>query len=89
MKNQTKLFDAGFKPVFKIMNKNDRELRPWNFIPSPMRYHWDEETELFTVKWNYVFSTDMNNVVYFAYSFPYTFLEMTKQLDSIQENAVK
>ena len=87
MKNQTKLYEAGFKPVFKIVNKQGRELRPWQFIPSPVKHQWFEEEEIFNMKFHYVFSTDSSNVIYFAYSFPFTFLEMTRQLDAIEHTA--
>lgn len=85
MKNQSKLFTAGMRPVFKTVSADgSKVIIPWRRIPSKPTFTWNEEDEIFTLKWQYSVSKSADDITYFAYSYPYSFTEITKKLDEMQ-----
>lgn len=86
MKNQTKLFTAGLRPVFKTVSADGKKvIVPWRRIPSKPTFTYNEEDEIFTLKWNFNCSKSPDYVHYFAYTFPYSFTEITKKLDQLEK----
>lgn len=52
-----------------------------------MKFNWEEEDEIFTLKWSVPFTSDKSTVTFIAYTFPFSFTEMTEKLDEIEESA--
>lgn len=84
MKNQTKLYNAGLKPVYKIVSKDDQEIKPWKRVPCQLKYSYDEDEMIFSLKWNLLFTSDASTITYIAYTFPYSYQEMTTKLDELE-----
>lgn len=85
MKNQTKLFTAGLRPVFKTVSKDGKKvIVPWRRIPSKPTFSYDEDSDIFTLKWTFPSSKSSDNITYFAYSYPYSFQEITQKLDEFE-----
>lgn len=85
MKNQTKLYTAGLRPVFKTVSADGSKIvTPWRRIPSKPTFNYNEESELFNLKWTFSLSKSSDDITYFAYSYPYSFAEITKKLDEMQ-----
>lgn len=89
MKNQTKLYTAGMRPVFKTMSKDESKvIIPWRRIPTKPMFTYDEEDDIFTLKWTYTVSKSIDDITYFAYSYPYSFTEITQKLDEMQAQMI-
>lgn len=56
-------------------------------MPSILKYTFNEEENIFTVKFSVQFSSDSSHIVYVAYGYPYSFTEITSKLDEIQQKA--
>lgn len=89
MKNQTKLYTAGMRPVFKTTTSDgNKTLISWRKIPAKPSFTWNEEEEIFTLKWTYACSKSEEDVTYFAYSYPWSFKEITQKLDEMQAKMI-
>lgn len=55
-------------------------------MTSNVTYNLVEETEIFTVKFSYIFSGSSSDEVHFAYTYPYSFTQITGKLDELEEN---
>lgn len=84
MKNQTKLFTDGMKPVFRTVSK-DGSVTPWKRIPSKPNFNYEEEEDNFEVEWTFLSSKSPEDVTYFAYTLPFSFKEITEKLDQLEE----
>jgi hypothetical protein len=85
MKNQSKLYTAGLRPVFKTVSADgSKTVIPWRRIPSKPIFSYNEDTEIFILKWTFSFSKSVDDITYFAYSYPYSFAEITQKLDEMQ-----
>lgn len=52
MKNQTKLLTAGLRPVFKTVSGDGKKvIVPWRRIPSKPSFTYNEDDDIFTLKW--------------------------------------
>jgi len=71
------------KPVFKVVTKDGKLLKDWKRLPSILKYTFNEEENIFTVKFSVQFSSDSSYIVYVAYGYPYSFTEITSKLDEI------
>lgn len=84
MRNQSKLYTAGMRPVFKSTSEDgSKVLTSWRKIPSKPTFNWNEEDEIFTLKWSF---TVTHPVTYFAYSYPFSYTEITQKLDELEAN---
>ena len=89
MKNQTKLYTAGLRPVFTTVSEDgSKTVVPWRRSPSKPSFTWDEEDEIFTLKWNFTTSKTPSDITYFAYSYPYSFTQITQKLDELQAKMI-
>lgn len=89
LKNQSKLFAAGLRPVFKTVSADgSKVIVPWRRIPSKPAYHWNEEDEIFTLKFSLSMSKSSDDVTYFAYTYPFSFSDITRKLDEMQAKLV-
>jgi hypothetical protein len=88
MKNQSKLYTAGLRPVFMTVNGDGKVSIPWRRIPSKPSFTWNEEDEVFTLKWCFSVTKSQDDVVYFAYSYPYSFKQITEKLDEMQAKMI-
>lgn len=88
MKNQTKLYQAGMRPVFKTVSSDGKVIVPWRKIPSKPNYTYDESEDIFTLKWSYGLSKASDDITYFAYSYPFSFTEITQKMDSFQSKMI-
>ena len=86
MKNQTKLFTSGLKPVFKIVKRDGTVVRDWKRLLTQVKFSYDDEQDLFTVRWQHNFAYDQSYLTYFAYSYPYSFEECTWKLSQLEES---
>ena len=85
MKNQTKLYTAGMRPVFKtVSGDGSKVIIPWRKIPSKPSFNWNEQEEIFTLKWCFSVSKSAEDVTYFAYSYPYSYNEITQKIDEME-----
>lgn len=85
MKNQSKLYNAGIRPVFKIVSGDGKKvIIPWRRIPAKPSFNYNEDDDIFTLKWTFACAKSSEDVVYFAYSYPYSFTEITQKLDEMQ-----
>ena len=87
MKNQSKLYTQGMRPVYKVVSKTGKEVRKWERIPSIVKHNYNEEENIFSVSFSVQFFYDSTNIVYVAYGFPYSFTEITCKLDQVQQKA--
>ena len=71
----------------KTVSKDGRIVKPWKRYPGQMKFNWEEEDEIFTLKWSVPFTSDKSTVTFIAYTFPFSFTEMTEKLDEIEESA--
>ena len=86
LKNQTKLFTAGLRPVFKTVSaEGNKVIIPWRRIPSKPTFTYNEEDEIFTLRWTFPSSKSPENTTYFAYTFPFSFKEITEKFDEMEE----
>ena len=85
MRNQSKLFGAGLKPVYRVMSKDGQEIKPWKRIPTKLTFSYDESEEIFTLKWNFPFTGDKSHLTYFSYTYPYSLSEMSMKLDQLEQ----
>lgn len=85
MKNQSKLYTAGLRPVFKtVSGDGGKVVTSWRRIPSKPSFTYNEDDDIFTLKWTFSFSKSVDDITYFAYSYPYSFSEITQKLDEMQ-----
>lgn len=85
MKNQSKLYTQGLKPVYKVMTKAGKEVRKWERIPSIVKHSYNEEDNIFTVSFSIQFFYDSTHIVYVAYGFPFSLTEISGKLDQVQQ----
>jgi hypothetical protein len=83
MKNQSKLYANGFKPVFKVCTSENKALKEWRRLPNILKYTFNEEENYFNVNFSLQAPQDPTHLVYIAYSFPFSYTEMREKLDQI------
>ncbi|CAI2359232.1 unnamed protein product [Moneuplotes crassus] len=72
------LINNGLKPVFKIVPEDET----WKFIPGEVEFDKGEESSL--IQFRYTFECSSSSTVHFAYSFPFGYEDVLKQMDEIQ-----
>ena len=88
MKNMSKLYTAGMRPVFMTQSAEGKVIIPWRRIPSKPTFTWDEDEEIFTLKWTCTVHKSKDDVAYFAYTYPFSFTEITKKIDALQTKMI-
>ena len=76
MNPQTKMFNQGMKPCYKV---GDGPSAKWERLPSDIS-HSVGEGRIFEIKFRFRFSSDAP--VYFAFCYPYSFEETVKKCDA-------
>ena len=58
-------------------------VKDWRRIPTVLKYTFNEEENIFNVKFS-VLAPEPTQHMFIAYSFPYSFTEMTEKLDELE-----
>mmetsp|Transcript_7437 Transcript_7437/g.25374 ORF Transcript_7437/g.25374 Transcript_7437/m.25374 type:complete len:787 (-) Transcript_7437:52-2412(-) len=79
MNPQTKMFNQGMKPVYRL---GSSAWDKWERIKDEVTYSCGEGRQ-FQIRFKFRFSSD--STVFFAFSYPYSFEDVKRKLDAIQD----
>ena len=80
MSDQGRLYNSGFKPVYKVSPSDDHN---WEYIPGNIS--WKVATDGFQIRFDHRFEWDTDQTVYFAFSYPFSYQEWIEKIDRIEE----
>ena len=78
LSNSTNLYEWGLKPVFRVKNE-----QKWNLVTTAVNFEKVSE-DWFTLKFDHEFTYDPSAVIYFAFTYPFGYEDVWKQLDQLE-----
>jgi cytosolic carboxypeptidase protein 5 len=80
MNKQAKLYNMGLRPVFRVIPKG----RNWQRIPGPTT--WNKGNCGLEINFEHTFNWSPNDRVYFAFTYPYSYVDIQNKLDKIDDH---
>ncbi|KAG8187306.1 hypothetical protein JTE90_011676 [Oedothorax gibbosus] len=80
LNRQGKLYFHGMKPVYKIVPSKDT----WKRIPGKVDYKCATDGN-FTISFCHILPSDQESVIYFAFTYPFSYSECQHMLDEVDE----